>query len=96
MMEGEPNLLVETVAYTTNAQPSVRYVDPAQGNFSIKDLVFLIGRAHYQLNLGNSFALHAGPSLNMGLGPAFSYQQSSSKKPFSLGFEVGLKFFPGG
>jgi len=92
----EPELLLETIAYTTNAQTSVRYVDAAQGDFSIQDLVFLIGRAHYQLKLGSSFALHAGPTLNMGLGPAFSYQQSSSKNPLSMGFEVGLKFFPGG
>lgn len=92
----EPDVLFETVAYTTNAQTSIRYVEAASGDLSIQDLVFLIGRAHYQLKLGRSIALTAGPTLNLGLGPAFSYQQSSSRNPLSMGFEVGFIFFPGG
>lgn len=96
MMTNGPDLLVETVSYTTNAQSNVRYVDAMDGNFAVKNLMFLIGRAHYQLNLSNAIALHAGPSFNIGTGPAFSYQQTNSRNPFSLGFEVGLRFFPGG
>lgn len=96
ILNKDPEWLVETVSYTNNAQSSLRFVDAMAGDLSIRDLVFLVGRAHYQLNLGSSMALHAGPTINYGMGSAFSYQDANSRQPLSLGFEVGLKFFPGG
>lgn len=95
ILSRDPEWLVETVSYTNNAQSSLRFVDAMAGDLSIRDLVFLVGRAHYQLNLGSSMALHAGPTINYGTGSAFSYQDANSRQPLSLGFEVGLKFFPG-
>ncbi len=96
LLNNGPDYLVETIAYTNNAPNNVRFVDPVEGNFSFKDLVFLIGRAHYQVKLNSSVALHAGPSLQLGMGPAFSYQNRSSRNPMSLGFELGLRFIPKG
>jgi len=94
LLTEEPAFLLETIDYATNAQSSVRYVETK--DFSLSDLFYLIGRIQYQMQINESLAFHAGPSFQVGLGSAFSYQQFDSKQPLSVGLEVGLRFFPKG
>ncbi|MEM6261190.1 MAG: hypothetical protein AAGI38_01685 [Bacteroidota bacterium] len=54
-----------------------------------------IARAHYQYRLGSFAALQMGPTFTRGFLPTFAETNLSDERPFQLGVELGVKFFPG-
>jgi hypothetical protein len=92
-MTREPDRLTEML-YRDNTLLDTRYQSVDENTLNLGNLVYWVGRVHYHLQLNSQLALHMGPSLSYGLGPAFQLGEQSSLQPLNLGLEFGIRLQP--